>query len=125
MGDGHAVDGFLDIPTGAKLQTVLSSLGSAVDRDDDRTPAQRRLDGLGALLDAVLDHGLPTRKGIRPHLQVTVDLDRLQGTRGAEPARLATPAQRTAVHLRQGGRCASPGCTGTVLELHHLDWWPQ
>ncbi|MGH1565330.1 DUF222 domain-containing protein [Mumia sp. DW29H23] len=88
VGDGFVVDGFLDVTTGAKLKTVLDSLGRATGRDDRRAPSERRVAGLEALLDTVLDHGLPTRKGIRPQLQVTVDLDRLQGRPGAEPARL-------------------------------------
>lgn len=172
VGDGYAVDGFLDIPTGAKLKTVLDSLGSASDRDDRRSPSERRLAGLDALLAGVLEHGLPTRKGIRPQLHVTVDLDRLRGDAAAEPARLqgwgvigdrllgsllcdadvtgiltdgfssgslpqasvlnvgrserlATPAQRTAIMVRQGGRCANPGCDHTTLEIHHLDWWAR
>ncbi len=170
VGDGYAVNGFLDIPTGAKLKTVLDSLGSTSDRDDRRSPAERRLAGLDALLAAVLEHGLPTRKGIRPQLHVTVDLDRLRGDAAAEPARLqgwgvigdrllgsllcdadvtgiltdgftsgslpqasvlnvgrserlATPAQRSAIMVRQGGRCGNPGCDHTTLEIHHLDWW--
>lgn len=170
VGDGYVVNGFLDIPTGAKLKTVLDSLGSTSDRDDRRPPSERRLAGLDALLTAVLDDGLPTRKGIRPHLHVTVDLDRLRGDAAAEPARLqgwgvigdrllgsllcdadvtgvltdgftsgplpqaavlnvgrserlATPAQRSAIMVRQGGRCANPGCDNTSLEIHHLDWW--
>lgn len=89
VGDGFAVSGFLDILTGAKLRSVLDSLGAPADRDDRRAPSERRLAGLDALLDAVLDHGLPTRRGIRPQLHVTVDLERLQGSPGAEPARLA------------------------------------
>ncbi|MFC6151807.1 MULTISPECIES: HNH endonuclease [Mumia] len=37
--------------------------------------------------------------------------------------RLANRKQRRAVHARQGGRCANPGCGGSVLELHHVVWW--
>lgn len=37
-------------------------------------------------------------------------------------ARLATPKQRHAVITRQGGYCATPGCSNTYLEIHHVAW---
>ncbi|MBW9214321.1 DUF222 domain-containing protein [Mumia sp. zg.B53] len=88
VGDGYAVTGFLDIVTGARLKTVLDHLGAPDDRDDRRPPSERRVTNLDRLLTQVLEHGLPSRNGFRPQLYVTVDLERLQGMPGAEPARL-------------------------------------
>ena len=36
--------------------------------------------------------------------------------------RAFTAAQRRAAYLRDGRRCAFPGCRGQVVELHHI-WW--
>ncbi len=37
--------------------------------------------------------------------------------------RLATPRQRTAILVRQGHECASPGCRAPVVHIHHVIWW--
>lgn len=39
--------------------------------------------------------------------------------------RLATLKQRRAIHTRQEGRCAAPGCQNTHLEIHHVVWWSR
>ncbi|MEJ7756144.1 MAG: DUF222 domain-containing protein [Nocardioidaceae bacterium] len=39
--------------------------------------------------------------------------------------RLANPAQRAAVLVRQDDTCAAPGCTHTHLDIHHITWWTQ
>ena len=39
--------------------------------------------------------------------------------------RLATTRQRRAIHVRQGGTCAAPGCRSTHLEIHHVVWWSR
>ncbi|MGH1564071.1 DUF222 domain-containing protein [Mumia sp. DW29H23] len=88
VGDGYAVTGFLDVLTGARLKAVVDHLGAPSDRDDTRSPSERRVTNLDRLLTHVLEHGLPTRKGFRPQLYVTVDLERLQDVPGAAPARL-------------------------------------
>jgi hypothetical protein len=39
--------------------------------------------------------------------------------------RLATGKQRRAIHTRQDGVCAAPGCRNTHLEIHHVIWWSR
>ncbi|KQV75281.1 hypothetical protein ASC61_09875 [Aeromicrobium sp. Root344] len=73
--DGWHVTGFLNTITGAKLKTVLDSVSAPRDKDDDRTGPQRRVQGLDDLLDSILANGLPSDKGVRPHLSVFVDAD--------------------------------------------------
>lgn len=174
---GWHVIGFLDTALGAKLRTVLDSLGAPRDAGDERTPAERRTAALDELLTTVIESGLPSDKGIRPHVSVIADLETLQSAtrpspfhRPVQPAqlvgfgsigpqllsylacnadvtpiltdglttgevpqakvlnvgrshRLATLKQRRAVIARQGGECATPGCRGAHLEMHHRRWW--
>jgi hypothetical protein len=76
--DGWHINGFLNTVTGAKLKAVLDSVSAPRDKDDDRTGSQRRVQGLDDLCDAVLANGLPSDKGVRPHLSVFVDADTLE-----------------------------------------------
>jgi hypothetical protein len=76
--DGWHITGFLNTVTGAKLKAVLDSVSAPRDKDDDRTGSQRRVQGLDDLLSSVLDNGLPSDKGVRPHLSVFVDADTLE-----------------------------------------------
>ncbi len=78
--DGWHVTGFLDIETGAKLNTILKNLSVPRDADDDRAPSARRMDALDQICTAVLEHGLPADNGIRPHINVTVEAETLQAT---------------------------------------------
>ncbi|WP_157412977.1 HNH endonuclease signature motif containing protein [Aeromicrobium sp. Root236] len=71
--DGWHVTGFLNTVTGAKLKAVMDSVSAPRDKDDDRTGSQRRVQGLDDLLDSILASGLPSDKGVRPHLSVFVD----------------------------------------------------
>ncbi|MGI9085154.1 MAG: DUF222 domain-containing protein [Aeromicrobium sp.] len=71
--DGWHVNGFLNTVTGAKLKSVLDSLGAPRDGDDTRPGADRRVTALDTLLTTVLESGLPSDQGIRPHLSVIVD----------------------------------------------------
>lgn len=79
------IDGDLD-PEGG--QVVLTALQSAVDTAaldpaDRRSPAQARADALVEICRQHLDQAdLPTSGGERPHLDVVVDLDALQGRGG-------------------------------------------
>jgi hypothetical protein len=52
-----------------------------VDRDDRRTPAQRRADALGDICSFYLDHNtdLVTSAGEKPHVTITLDYDTLKG----------------------------------------------
>jgi hypothetical protein len=76
--DGWHVTGFLDIETGAKLNTILKNLSVPRDADDGRVPSTRRMDALDQICTTVLEHGLPADNGIRPHINVTVDAETLK-----------------------------------------------
>jgi hypothetical protein len=76
--DGFHTNGFLNTITGSKLKKVLDSVSAPRDKDDTRTGAQRRVQGLDDLLTAILAGGLPSDKGVRPHMSVFVDADTLQ-----------------------------------------------
>ena len=95
VGHGFDVSGYLDSETGAKLKQVLDSVSAPAGSDDQRPVAQRRVEGLHRLVSAILDSGLPSDKGVRPHLAVTVGLDTLKKavrgvrTSSAPPAFLA------------------------------------
>lgn len=94
VGEGFDVRGFLDPVNGAAFKTMLAARSVKTSVDDDRTAGQRRADVLGELSTAVLQHGLPTDRGLRPQVFVTVPADRLrtvtQGTAPeGEPAVLA------------------------------------
>ncbi len=73
--DGFHVTGFLNTITGAKLKKVLDSISTPRDKDDQRTGAERRVQGLDDLLTAILANGLPDDKGVKPHMSVYVDAD--------------------------------------------------
>ena len=76
--DGWHVSGFLNTVTGAKLKAVIDSVSAPRDKDDDRIGSQRRVQGLDDLCDSILANGLPSDKGVRPHLSVFVDADTLE-----------------------------------------------
>ena len=80
------VDGNLEPETG---QTVLTALKCVVDDwmrsggRDSRTPAQRRADALGEICRQWLDSSSrPSVAGERPHVNVTLDLESLEGRAG-------------------------------------------
>ncbi|MET0931467.1 MAG: DUF222 domain-containing protein, partial [Aeromicrobium sp.] len=73
--EGWHVSGFLGSVTGAKFKAVLDSVSAPRDEHDDRTGAERRLQGLDDLLTSVLENGLPSDKGVRPHMSVFADAD--------------------------------------------------
>ena len=85
--EGWHVTGFLDIETGAKLNTILRNLSVLRDADVDRAPSARRMDALDDLCTTVLQNGLPTDNGIRPHINVTVDADTLKAMANDEARR--------------------------------------
>jgi len=76
--EGWHVTGFLDVETGAKLNTILKNLSVPRDADDDRSPSERRMGALDDICTTVLEHGLPADNGIRPHINVTVTADLLK-----------------------------------------------
>ena len=73
--DGYHPTGFLGTITGAKLKKVLDSISAPRDKDDRRTGAERRVQGLDDLLSAILANGLPADKGVKPHMSVFVDAE--------------------------------------------------
>ena len=85
--EGWHLTGFLDIETGAKLNTILKNLSVPRDAQDDRSPSTRRMDALDRICTGVLEHGLPSDNGIRPHINVTVDAQTLQATANHEAPR--------------------------------------
>jgi hypothetical protein len=81
------LDGLLDAEGGAALRTALGAL-IPPRRDSELTSAQRRADALVELATRALNSGaLPTARGVRPHLTLTVPaatLERQAGAPGAE-----------------------------------------
>ena len=75
--DGWHVNGFLGTTTGAKLKKVIDSVSAPHDAEDTRTGPQRRVQGLDDLLSRILGEGLPSDKGVRPHMSVFVDAETL------------------------------------------------
>ncbi len=73
--EGFHVNGFLPIHVGTKFRTVLDSLSAPVDADDQRTGPERRVDAIDQLCQQILDAGLPSDKGVRPHVSVTADAE--------------------------------------------------
>ena len=83
------VDGDLDPETGESLMTaigaVLNAEARSRERDDHRTPAQRRADALGEICRQWLDRSdRPVIGGERPHLTVTVGAEELARSGAAE-----------------------------------------
>jgi hypothetical protein len=152
--------------TAEKVRLALEAASASCGPDDDRTPAQRRHDGLGEIAGFYLEHAETKDScGERPRIVVTLDLDtlleRLEDTWAtldsgvklspAAARRLACDAEiipaslgstgevldlgrssrtfnaaiRRAAKLRDGSRCAFPGCRRTIVELHHIVWWSR
>ena len=86
---GGSLEGYCDPERWARLKTAIEARLGPRRRDDRRTPGQRRLDALDALVTQVLDSGrLPARGGQRPHLGISATLDSLCGNPGAPAALL-------------------------------------
>jgi hypothetical protein len=85
----EVMDGMGDIRgtlTPALFHTIKTAIDARVnptllDRDDRRTPAQRRADALGDICEFSLTHttDIVTSGGEKPHITVTVDYDILTG----------------------------------------------
>jgi hypothetical protein len=71
------VTGFLPADIGAKFKTLLQSLSAPTCAEDERPVNVRRITALDQLLSGVLANDLPTDKGVRPHVDLTVDLHQL------------------------------------------------
>jgi len=83
------LDGLLDAEGGATLRTALQAL-LAPDKDDERTPGQRRADALVELCRQQLDTGtLPQVAGVKPHLTITASAATVAGHAGQPAGDLA------------------------------------
>jgi hypothetical protein len=81
--------GFLDAVGGATFRTALETLARPCGNSDVRNRKARLADALVELSQHALDSGtLPTRNGIRPHVQVTASLETLIGSKGAPAAEM-------------------------------------
>ncbi len=117
---GFHVNGFLPIHVGAKFRTVLDSLSAPVDADDKRTGPERRVDAIDDLCTQILDAGLPSDKGVRPHLSVSADAEAVHAaatqTRGttSEPV---VPADLAGFGPIGPDLLAMIGCTADVTPI--------
>jgi hypothetical protein len=86
--DGMVViNGMLDETSGATVVAALNALMPPPRDDDPRTAGQRRADALTELCRRSLDSGtLPSTKGEKPHLVLTLSYEELLGQVGAAPA---------------------------------------
>ncbi|MEO6797014.1 MAG: DUF222 domain-containing protein [Candidatus Dormibacter sp.] len=83
------LDGLFDAEGGATLTTALNAVMPQPNRDDDRTPEQRRADAMVDLARKALGGGkLGSTGGQRPHLVITASVETLAGVPGAAPARM-------------------------------------
>ncbi|GAB4086007.1 hypothetical protein GCM10028784_26370 [Myceligenerans cantabricum] len=86
--DGFHVAGFLTPEHGELVTTAVGSVMGAPAAQDDRTPGQRRAQGLADLARIALDNGhTGTGAAVRPHLNVAVSWTELR--------RLTHPTDRT------------------------------
>ena len=76
--EGWHLTGFLDIETGAKLNTILTNLSVPRDARTTAAPSSGGWTPSTEICTTVLEHGLPADNGIRPHINVTVDAETLQ-----------------------------------------------
>ncbi|MBE1875532.1 DUF222 domain-containing protein [Myceligenerans sp. TRM 65318] len=77
--DGFHVAGFLTPEHGELVTTALGSVMGAPAAEDDRTPGQRRAQGLADLARIALDNGhTGSGAAVRPHLNVAVSWTELQ-----------------------------------------------
>jgi hypothetical protein len=75
------LSGWLDPEAGALVKTALDAATPPPSEGDERTPEQRRADGLADLARLSLDSGtLPSQGGEKPHLMVFLDQSGLSET---------------------------------------------
>ena len=88
-GGMYHLTGVLDRVGGAEVKAAIESLSGWRDKDDSRTPKQRRADALVEVVHHALDKGtLPKRHGARPHISVTTTIEGLKGELGAAASEL-------------------------------------
>jgi hypothetical protein len=89
LADGmHVIDAILDPVGGAAVKTALEALATSGARDD-RKHSQRMADALVEMAHHAMDEGrLPTKRGVRAHLNVSTTLEALRGLPGAAASEL-------------------------------------
>ncbi len=89
LADGmHVIDAILDPVGGAAVKTALEALATSGTRDG-RKHSQRMADALVEMAHHAMDEGkLPTKRGVRAHLNVSTTLEALQGLPGAGASEL-------------------------------------
>jgi len=81
--DGLDVRGLLDPETGEAVQAALAPLARPAGPEDGRSAPQRRADAIGELARWALRAGdLPQEGGLRPNVNVTIELASLQAQTG-------------------------------------------
>ena len=150
------LQGTLDLLAGEGLAAVLEALETPDPPDTPeaqrRSPAQRRADALGALVDLVMDQGLTPEVGkLKPHLLLSVDLrwllervdgtnptDHSESTAGPDVAGASREVNATRRHradgdaadlARRSGVLNGPvrrGCRGRAPSTprRSMRWWP-
>ena len=145
---GFLIDGYLDPLGGATLKTALHALLGPRPKGDDRSPGQRRADGLVELAKRALDSGqLPQRAGQRPHITLTATAATLCGHPGSPAAlldwgfpisghalrKIAVDASITPILLSESGdplhvgrryRTATPKMRKALAERDRVCVWP-
>jgi Domain of unknown function (DUF222)/HNH endonuclease len=93
------------------ITTAVHAFGPPLGKEDTRTAAQRRMDGLTAACAAALDSGQAgTRHGAAAHLSILVDETTLAGTPGTSGTSGTSSTLGTTGVPRPGG----PAATGTA-----------
>src|SRR6266700_3852958 len=89
LSDGmQVIDAILDPVGGAAVKTALEALATSGTKDD-RKHSQRMADALVEMAHHAMDEGkLPTKRGVRAHLNVSTTLEALQGLPGAGASEL-------------------------------------
>jgi len=103
------------------IKTAVHAFGPPLGREDTRTAAQRRMDGLTAACQAALDSGTAgTRHGAAPHLSIMVDEQtlahgsRTPGTPATGPSGTGTPGTACSCHRTPGAGSSGTACTCTT-----------
>ena len=89
--EGWHLTGFLDVEIGAKLNTILQKMSVPRQAGDGRAPSERRMDALDQICTTVLEHGLPSDHGVRPHINLPTTTRHLRSTRLPSPHRPQPP----------------------------------
>ncbi|MFP3915226.1 MAG: DUF222 domain-containing protein [Actinomycetota bacterium] len=76
------LDGLLDPERGEVVLTALEAAAGPRASDDSRPASNRRAEALSEICRQWLDHGAPQHGGVRPHVNMVVDLETLLGRMG-------------------------------------------